>query len=501
MVSYGISYEVRSSLDMAYEDPVLRTGSSSAPSPVLSYQPRMSISSIVNPPQSSGLDVHCLPTHLYEGSQMPMADSEYHWPGVCVAPECCVEASNYQASPQLICPLSYDEPPADPFQRHAAETTADIYHFAPDPSFSAGHSNRPRSYADHFDMSQQPDLASSSQGYPPSSYLMDPIKHQPYMTFHNQPDCGDDVLAVRERGALDQVDLGHPYGTQAIDPPSPASTPSPPQGERAEDPTKPSDGRAGKIDEGEVVRVPNEEETDAEENEPYAKLIRRALLTAPGYRMILKEIYDWFVINTDKAKDPSQKGWQNSIRHNLSMNAAFKKVELEPSADDGKKGFAWQLQPEAVTGGVKSTTRYRKPGPNKKVRKSEAPAIQRQASGRKGGQAAKRGKAAKSRREKAAAAASPSQRQPEVGQVAAEQACLPPTPFYRGPSTPDSTALHGLNYPNYLHRSATVPSPQARSEQYMYAYDDVVGVASSGNEEPLFCDGSETGDDCITPNF
>ena len=55
-------------------------------------------------------------------------------------------------------------------------------------------------------------------------------------------------------------------------------------------------------------------------NEPYAKLIFRALMSAPGQRMILREIYDWFEVNTDKAGDPKSRGWQNSIRHNLSMN-------------------------------------------------------------------------------------------------------------------------------------------------------------------------------------
>lgn len=55
-------------------------------------------------------------------------------------------------------------------------------------------------------------------------------------------------------------------------------------------------------------------------SEPYARLIFRALKSAPRHRMVLKEIYDWFERNTDKAKDPKSRGWQNSIRHNLSMN-------------------------------------------------------------------------------------------------------------------------------------------------------------------------------------
>lgn len=64
-----------------------------------------------------------------------------------------------------------------------------------------------------------------------------------------------------------------------------------------------------------------ESDPDPSENaEPYAQLIYRALREAPGYGMVLKDIYDWFEKNTDKAKNPLSKGWQNSIRHNLSMN-------------------------------------------------------------------------------------------------------------------------------------------------------------------------------------
>ena len=55
-------------------------------------------------------------------------------------------------------------------------------------------------------------------------------------------------------------------------------------------------------------------------DQPYAKLIHKALMDAPGHRMTLQGIYDWFKENTNKAKDAGSNGWKNSIRHNLSMN-------------------------------------------------------------------------------------------------------------------------------------------------------------------------------------
>lgn len=54
-------------------------------------------------------------------------------------------------------------------------------------------------------------------------------------------------------------------------------------------------------------------------DEPYAQLIYRAFMSKPNKSMTLQEIYQWFRENTDKAKSEG-KGWQNSIRHNLSMN-------------------------------------------------------------------------------------------------------------------------------------------------------------------------------------
>jgi len=54
--------------------------------------------------------------------------------------------------------------------------------------------------------------------------------------------------------------------------------------------------------------------------EPYAKLIYRALMSVPGHSMVLQDIYKWFRENTTKGGDDT-KGWMNSIRHNLSMNA------------------------------------------------------------------------------------------------------------------------------------------------------------------------------------
>ncbi|KAJ5340976.1 transcriptional regulator family: Forkhead [Penicillium brevicompactum] len=95
-------------------------------------------------------------------------------------------------------------------------------------------------------------------------------------------------------------------------------------------------------------------------NLPYSILIYRALKSADGNKLSLQGIYRWFEMNTDKAKDPNHKGWQNSIRHNLSMNAGFEAVKEEMGPGQKTVNF-WRLTPAAIQdGGIQSTTRYRK---------------------------------------------------------------------------------------------------------------------------------------------
>lgn len=65
---------------------------------------------------------------------------------------------------------------------------------------------------------------------------------------------------------------------------------------------------------------PEDEEDETMCDKPYARLIYDALMQAPGNRMMLREIYDWFQRHTTKPAESGTNGWQNSIRHNLSMN-------------------------------------------------------------------------------------------------------------------------------------------------------------------------------------
>ena len=137
---------------------------------------------------------------------------------------------------------------------------------------------------------------------------------------------------------------------------------------------------------------------------PYAQLIYSALMEAPGHRMVLKDIYRWIEGNTDKANNPEFTGWQNSVRHNLSMNKvrplpirlrfladisqAFTKVPF--FSPNHKKGYIWVLEQSAIGKGIQPTTRYRKKDISKRLPTRCIHDLQRQQSGRRRVQAAGR---------------------------------------------------------------------------------------------------------------
>jgi forkhead transcription factor HCM1 len=73
----------------------------------------------------------------------------------------------------------------------------------------------------------------------------------------------------------------------------------------------------------------------------YAMLIGMAILRAPARRLTLAQIYKWISDTFVFYRNSQETGWQNSIRHNLSLSKSFSKQE-RPKDDPGK-GHYWVI--------------------------------------------------------------------------------------------------------------------------------------------------------------
>ncbi|KAF2162374.1 hypothetical protein M409DRAFT_69250 [Zasmidium cellare ATCC 36951] len=74
----------------------------------------------------------------------------------------------------------------------------------------------------------------------------------------------------------------------------------------------------------------------------YAQMIGMAILSTQEQQMTLNNIYKWIMSNYAFYRFNSG-GWQNSIRHNLSLNKAFSKVARR--TDEPGKGMKWIIEP------------------------------------------------------------------------------------------------------------------------------------------------------------
>lgn len=80
----------------------------------------------------------------------------------------------------------------------------------------------------------------------------------------------------------------------------------------------------------------------------YATLIAEAILNSPDHRLTLNSIYK-SIMTAYPYYQCKNSGWQNSIRHNLSLNRCFQRLERSANSEEkGIKGSWWTVRMELL---------------------------------------------------------------------------------------------------------------------------------------------------------
>ncbi|KAL1887753.1 transcription factor [Ceratocystis pirilliformis] len=87
----------------------------------------------------------------------------------------------------------------------------------------------------------------------------------------------------------------------------------------------------------------------------YAQMITQAIINTPDEKLNLNGIYNYITDQYAYYRHQPSAGWQNSIRHNLSLNKSFDKVAR--STDEPGKGMKWQIVAEAREDMIRSAYR------------------------------------------------------------------------------------------------------------------------------------------------
>ncbi|XP_073944956.1 forkhead box K [Choristoneura fumiferana] len=113
------------------------------------------------------------------------------------------------------------------------------------------------------------------------------------------------------------------------------------------------DGREGRERERE-----REHRDDAKPPYSYAQLIVQAVASATDKQLTLSGIYSYITKHYPYYRT-ADKGWQNSIRHNLSLNRYF--IKVPRSQEEPGKGSFWRIDPQSEGKLIELAFRPRRP--------------------------------------------------------------------------------------------------------------------------------------------
>lgn len=187
----------------------------------------------------------------------------------------------------------------------------------------------------------------------------DPVQIDQYFIDNAKKPVGDETAATIE-GYSDRSGIMQPTPTyqHQLAPPPPmqvkqerASTPPPPQvdmrHQRAVFDSKtsmsPMYGRGMMLESTQEIDYSRDSAKDLKPPFSYATMIAQAIFSTDEEKMTLANIYS-FIADKYAFYRFSNSGWQNSIRHNLSLNKAFQKVPRR--TDEPGKGMKWMIAPE-----------------------------------------------------------------------------------------------------------------------------------------------------------
>ncbi|XP_037545126.1 forkhead box protein K2 [Nematolebias whitei] len=108
-------------------------------------------------------------------------------------------------------------------------------------------------------------------------------------------------------------------------------------------------------------KEPSEGDSPKDDSKPpysYAQLIVQAITLAPDMQLTLNGIYNHITKNYPYYRT-ADKGWQNSIRHNLSLNRYF--IKVARSQEEPGKGSFWRIDPSSEAKLIEQAFRKRRP--------------------------------------------------------------------------------------------------------------------------------------------